>query len=162
MSSLPLCYFAVNAVMSWFKLSISSSHLTRLVQPGSLSNATSSKLPQRWELLYWAIKKKYSKHQTEEKPTNQPQILPMFHRHVKAPSQSALPRAAWGEHQGQSRPLGWNITLIPWLRGKNCTGGAATSAQLTLCQRTGQEWTQDKNKNLNGLLKGTLDLKVWK
>lgn len=66
MSSLPLCCFAVNAVMSWFKLSISSSHLT-----GTLSNATSAKLPQLQELLYWAIKK-YTKHQTEEKPTKQP------------------------------------------------------------------------------------------
>lgn len=154
--------------MSWFKLSISSSHLTRLVQPGTLSNATSAKLPQPWELLYWAMKK-YSKHQTEEKPTNQPtkqptkqpQILPTFHRCVKAPSQSALPRAAWGEHQGQDSP-GMEITFIPWLRGKNWTGCAARSAQLTLCQRAGQEWIQDKNKNLNGLLRDTLDLKVWK
>lgn len=79
MSSLPLCCFAVNAVMSWFKLSISSSHLTRLVQPGTLSNATSAKLPQLLELLYWAIKK-YSKHQTEEKPTNQPSNHEYFQR----------------------------------------------------------------------------------
>lgn len=148
MSSLPLCCFAVNAVMSWFKLSISSSHLTRLVQPGTLSNATSAKLPQLLELLYWAIKK-YSKHQTEEKPTTNTSNVPQM---CKSTIPVCTAQSCLGEHQGQEQPLGWSITFIPWLRGKNWTGCAAASAQLTPSRGQGRSGyrIQDKNKNLNG------------
>lgn len=162
MSSLPLCCFAVNAVMSWFKLSISSSHLTRLAQPGTLSNATSAKLPQLQELLYWAVKE-YSKHQTEEKPTNQPTTntsnVPQMCKStipLCAP-QSCLGRAAGagaGPWDGIS-PLfpGWEVR----------TGQDVLPEALGSPRAKGQGRSGYRIKtNLNRLVKDTLDLKVWK
>lgn len=71
MSSLPWCCSAVNAVMSWLKLSVSDSHWTRRAQPGALYGAALASCPETSAALL------SGKNQTEQtQPTTNSSAVP--------------------------------------------------------------------------------------